>query len=140
MTEHMQPSALDLNFDDIYEEETIPADQEVQLRVIRAEIVKSRNSGRWNLHVVFDVPDNDRVADIHLYMGVPTDEDEQDPKRVNRMKKRIAGFYEACGVDYSSGSVAMTDLVGCTPWAQLGEEDDPEYGKRNTVRTFVEGA
>jgi len=130
----MTGSILDMNFDDVYDFETLPDSSEAQLRVTAAEVYRKEGGTRSNLHITFDDPSNDRVQDIHLYMGLPIEDDE--PKRVNKMKLRIKAFYEAVGADMS-GPIELQDLIGETLTAIIGEEDDSEYGKRNFIRSFV---
>lgn len=126
-------SILDLNFDDVYEFETIPDGEEVQLRIAKAEIYRKEGGTRNNLHVIFEDPSNERIQDLHIYMGLPNPDD--DAKLANKMKLRIKAFYEATGADMS-GPIDLQDLVGETLYVVVGEEDDPEYGRRNYIRSF----
>ena len=136
MTEHFDPEAesiLDINFDDVYDFETLPADTEAQLRVLRAEIHTSQRSGNKMIHFVFDVPDNPRIDDIHHYAGLPGEDD--DAKMRNKKLQRVKEAYIALGV--TPGRVEMSDFVGQTCWAIVGEETDAQYGTRNTIKSFV---
>jgi len=136
MTEQMTGSILDMNFEDVFDFEVLPDSTEHQLRIAKAEVYKKEGGERSNLHIIFDVPDNPRVDDIHIYMGLPIPAD--DEKRVNKMKVRIKAFYEAVGVDTNAGPIDLNDLVGETLYVIIGEEDDNQYGKRNFVRQFLE--
>ena len=126
-------SILDMNFEDVYDFETLPDGEEVQLRVAKAEVYRKEGGTRANLHIIFEEPSNERIQDIHVYMGLPNPDD--DAKLANKMKLRIKAFYEAVGADLS-GPIDLQDLTGETLYAIVGEEDDPEYGRRNFIRSF----
>jgi hypothetical protein len=131
MTE--QGSILELHFDDVYDFETLPDGEEVQLRIARAEIYRKEGGTRSNLHVIFEDPSNERVQDIHVFMGLPTADD--DVKLANKMKLRIKAFYEAAGIDMS-GPIDLDNLVGETLYAVVGEQEEPGYGRQNFIRSF----
>lgn len=124
-------SRLDVNFDDVYDFETVPDSEEVQLRVTSAEIYRKEGGTRANLHLVFEVLDNPKASDIHLYMGIPNR--DEDAKTANRLKLRLKAFYDAAEADPRG---AVGELVGSTLWVIVGEEEDPQYGKRNFIRKF----
>jgi hypothetical protein len=137
MSEEYQPTVLDINFDDVYEEEILPADTETQLRIIKAEVARGKSSGRLNLHVVLESVEHPTMADVHTYFSLPQEDD--DAKSINRMKKRLQIFYEACGVD-TTGPIDITSLAGQTVWVIVGVDSDPKYGDRNTIQRFISGA
>lgn len=133
MSPEQNTGLLDLNFDDVYDFETLPDGEEVQLRIAKAEVYRKEGGTRNNLHIIAEDPSNERIQDIHLYMGLPNPDD--DAKLANKMKLRVKAFYESVGADMS-GPIDLNDLVGETFYCIIGEEEDPDFGQRNFIRSF----
>ena len=135
-------SMLDINFDEVYDFELLPDGEEVELRIARAEVVgKKANEEEKMLHVVLEDPGNPKVDDIHLYMPIPSAEmRSSEPKRANKMLRRIQQFYETFDID-TSQPVVLSDIIGNTGYCIVGvEEAQGEFGERNYIRSFVKRA
>lgn len=131
----MSETFINLNLDDAQELKSVPQG-EYQLRVVECKTATSKNTGGDYLQATLEILSEPLAKNINHVMMFPTPGD--DAKKANNRKLAIRNFLQACGVDYSKG-FNPSDLEGCTPWAILVEEDDPEYGKQNRVRRWVTG-
>jgi hypothetical protein len=122
-----------LDFSGVYEPETV-AEGEYQLKVLDAEMKTSTKTGGEFIMVKMGISNNPKAKDISHVMMLPTQKD--DPKQKNNRLSNIQNFFKACGVDNVQN---INELVGCTPWAILVEEETPEFGKQNRVKRFVVG-
>jgi hypothetical protein len=128
-----QESFINVNVDDAVELKSLAAGTEVQLRIVDAESKTSSNTGNDYLNVRLDIPTEPYSKDIFHIMMLPTQHD--DAKKANNRKLAIKRFCEAFGL--STGQMNLKEWPGHMAWAILGEEDDPEYGKRNRIKRFV---
>lgn len=126
---------IDLGLDDAQELKSVPAG-EYQVRVVEATIGHSEKTGGDYLKLRLELPGETLSKDLNHFMMFPTPQD--DPKKANNRKLAIRNAIQACGIDSSKGFNPQ-DLVGCTAWAILREEEDPEYGKQNSVKKWVAG-
>lgn len=109
---------------------------EYQVRVVSCEVKTSKNTGGDFLQAQLEIIGEPLTKNINHVMMFPTNSD--DAKKQNNRKLAIRNFLQACGIDTSKG-FNPSELEGCTAWAILAEEDDPEYGKQNRVRKWVGG-
>lgn len=132
-------SALDLNFNDVYDFETFTDNEEVQLRVVKAtREEKKKSPGEFQLVMRLEDPSDPKKEDIFLYLGIPTeDERRNDPKKANKKMLRILDFYEAFDIDYSR-PVILRDIEGATGYCIMGiQKATAEFPERSTIRSFV---
>ena len=124
-----------LDFSGVYEPETVP-EGEVQLRVLNVEIKTQKpekGSGEF-IQARFDIPNAPKSKDVTHVMMLPTEQD--DPKKRNGRLAAIQNFIKACGMENINN---VDELIGCTCWAILGEEESTEFGKQNRIKKFVVG-
>jgi len=126
-------SFMNIDFTDTFEPKSVEPG-EYQLRVLRTETKTSQKSGGEYLNVQFEIVDNPEAKDIYKIFMYPTSQD--DKKKANSRKTAILNFITACGEE-PTPNFDLSVLDGATCFAILGEEDDPEYGLRNTVRKFL---
>jgi len=129
-------SFLDIDFNDTFEPKAVPPG-EYNLRVLRAEIKTSKNTGGDYLNLQMEIVNEPEADNIYHIMMLPTSND--DIKKANKRKLALLAFFKAFGVDATSG-MNVDILEGQTGWAILDIEDDPEFGQRNRVKKFVTGA
>lgn len=122
-----------LDFSGVYEPETVP-EGEYQLRVLSTEIKTSTKTGGDFIQIKLDIPSNPKAKDVTHVMMLPTQKD--DPKQKNSRLAAVQNFLKACGYDNVNN---INEVDGSMPWAILGEEETPEYGKQNRVKKFVVG-
>lgn len=130
-------SLLDVNLADRQELKILPDNEEVELRIIRAEETPNKNNpDRTNLALVFDVPDEPTAEDIRVWIPIPTvDQKGEDLKSYIRSLNRVGEFLDAFGFSPSTEPEAM---VGGLAWAILREEENQMTGKmQNSVRRFI---
>lgn len=126
---------VNLGLDDAKELKSVPAG-EYQLRVVEATIGHSDKTGGDYLKLRLEILNEPFTKDLSYFMMFPTPQD--DPKKANNRKLAVRNAIQACGLDTSKGFNPQ-DLEGATAWAILREEDDPEYGKQNSVKKWVIG-
>lgn len=125
-------SLIDLHLGEVPDLHTVEP-SEYQLQVISAES-KVSIKGNPMIAVMFDILGSDNAQSVFHTLMLPKPED--DEKAANSKKRRIKAFFEAFDV-HLDGSVELDDLTGSTGWAILKEEDDEEFGARNTISRFV---
>lgn len=133
------PSALDLNFDEIYEMELLPDGEEATLRIINGkQKEKKKAPGEFMLEVRLEDPSDPKKEDIYMYLNIPTAElRNEDPKAANKMMLRIQEFYDTFGVDYSR-PVEMSDLIGLTGDCIVGVQPEADgFPEKNFIKSFV---
>lgn len=130
-----EESFINVNTDDAVELQSLAAGTEVQVRITSASIEMSQKTGGQYIAVRLDIPSEPFSKDIFHVMMLPTQSD--DPKKANNRKLALRKFCDAFGV--STQGANLGEWVGCTAWAILREEDDPEYGKRNSIKSWVAG-
>jgi len=128
-------SFLNQNFDDVFEPKSVK-EGEYQLRVLDAQTKTSAKTGGEYISAKLEIIGEPEAKDINHVMMLPTQND--DLKKKNSRLSAIANFLKACGLDPASTS-NIQELIGCTCWAILSEETDPEYGMQNRIRKFVVG-
>lgn len=125
-------SPLDTNFDDVYDFETLADRSEAQVRVGRVQIQPGKDDSRKSIHLTLEVLDSPKLESIHYYLPIP--KPEEDMRTANRLKQKIKACYEACGCTPGD---APAVLMGREMWVIVGEEDDPKYGRRNTIKSCI---
>ena len=128
-------SFLGQDFDNIFEPKSVK-EGEYQLRVLDAQTKTSSKTGGDYISVKFEIVGEPEAKDINHVMMMPTSND--DVKKRNSRLSAIANFLKACGLDPATTS-NVNEVIGCSCWAILAEEADPEYGMQNRVRKFVAG-
>lgn len=128
-------SFLGQDFDGVFEPKSLK-EGEYQLKVLDAVTKTSAKTGGDFISVKFGVVGEDQAKDINHVMMIPTAQD--DAKKKNSRLSAIQNFLKACGLDPASAQ-NVNEVIGCTCWAILVEEADPEYGMQNRVRKFVVG-
>lgn len=128
-------SFLGQDFDNIFEPKSVK-EGEYQLRVLDAQTKTSSKTGGDYISVKLEIVGEPEAKDINHVMMMPTSND--DVKKRNSRLSAIANFLKACGLDPATTS-NVNEVIGCSCWAILAEEADPEYGMQNRVRKFVAG-
>jgi hypothetical protein len=125
-------TVLDLNVDDAYEPEMLPADSEVKVRVASAEVKKSAKGNSY-INIRLEPINNPRAKDIYFMLGLPDKAD--DEKTSNAKKIRIKALCEAC--DLPTSSIDLNGFIGKEFYVLVRAESDPEFGDKNTVKKIV---
>lgn len=128
-------SFLGQDFDNIFEPKSVK-EGEYQLRVLDAQSKTSSKTGGDYISVKLEIVGEPEAKDINHVMMMPTSND--DVKKRNSRLSAIANFLKACGLDPATTS-NVNEVIGCSCWAILAEEADPEYGMQNRVKRFVVG-
>lgn len=126
-------SFLDMALNDIPELDAVN-EGEYQLRIMSAEVKTSQKTGGNYLSVRFEVAD-EVAKDINHVIMLPAS--TMSEKETIVAKNRLKYFYDAFGVDYSSGSVNLETLPGLTGYALLTVEETDQYGRQNRVKQFI---
>lgn len=124
---------LDVETENAPEIKTLPDGTETQVRILKAE-VKDSKSGNPMIMVRLDVPDEPHSMDFNHTIMLPTGSDDEKSKarKLNRLKE----FKQAFGLP-SAGPINTDEMIACTAWAILAEEETAEYGKQNRVKRFI---
>lgn len=127
---------LDLNMDARMTLEILPDNTEARLRIKNAEITENRKDpSRSNLAITFDVPANEMVDDIRVWIPIPGDaQREEDPKAYAKAYDRIMLFLEAFDIP---PRCPTEDMIGKEGWALVSEEEDRDGVMRNSVRKYL---
>jgi hypothetical protein len=128
-------SFLGQDFNNIFEPKSVK-EGEYQLRVLDAQTKTSSKTGGDYISIKLEIVGEPEAKDINHVMMMPTSND--DVKKRNSRLSAIANFLKACGLDPASTS-NVNEVIGCSCWAILAEEADPEYGMQNRVKRFVVG-
>lgn len=128
-------SFLGQNFDEVFEPKSVK-EGEYQLRVLDAQTKTSNKTGGEYVSAKLEIVGEPEAKDINHVMMLPTSND--DVKQKNKRLSAIANFLRSCGLDPATTS-NINEVVGCTLWAILTEETDPEYGMQNRLRKFIVG-
>jgi hypothetical protein len=126
---------LGQNYDEVFEPKSVK-EGEYQLRVLDAQTKVSKNTGGEYISAKLEIVGEPEAKDINHVIMLPTPND--DLKQKNKRLSAISNFLKACGLDPAS-TQNVNEVIGCTCWAILVEESDPEYGMQNRVRKFVVG-
>ena len=125
-------SILDYNLDAVPEESTLPQG-EYEVKILSAKS-KDSKAGKPMLEIALGFPGEPDARSCFHYITLPAEGDEDKP--INGKLRRLKGFYEAFGIDYSS-PVDMDTIVGETAYAIITEEEDEQYGNSNRVKRFM---
>lgn len=128
-------SFLGQDFNNIFEPKSVK-EGEYQLRVLDAQSKTSSKTGGDYISIKLEIVGEPEAKDINHVMMMPTSND--DVKKRNGRLSAIANFLKACGLDPATTS-NVNEVIGCSCWAILAEEADPEYGMQNRVKRFVVG-
>jgi len=124
-----------LDLSDAQELTTKPDGSEVVVRIINAEMKKSKAGENW-VQVRLDIPDEPFTKDIYTGLFFPQG---QDAKKDNIRKLALKRFGECFNIDFSQGQ-NLEDWKGLTAWAILSEKDDGQYGTKNEVKKWISPA
>lgn len=122
---------LDYNMENIPDEHSVPAG-EYQLKLIKVS-QKTSKAGNPMLEVLLGIAEDVDARNIFHYITLPAEGDEEGMR--NRKLRRLKEFLEAFDID-TSGPVDTDALGGETGFGILKEEEDEEYGTRNTIARF----
>ena len=126
-------SFLGQDFDNVFEPKSMK-EGEYQFRVLDAQVKTSQKTGGEYISAKLEIIGEPEAKDINHVMMLPTAND--DLKQKNKRLTAIQYFLKACGLEPSNVD-NIQEVVGCTGWALLTEEADPEYGSQNRVRRFI---
>lgn len=132
---------LDVNFNDGGELELIPDNTETKLRVTRSETTPGKSDPDATLLVLrLEDPSNNLVDDIYHRQVVPDPRTkEEDPKAYMKAVNRFRDLCVCFGVSID-GTLDSDDFVGATGDCIIRIEDDPQYGRKNSIKRFITGA
>ena len=124
---------LDYDFSAVPDTATLPQG-EYRLRVDGIEQKTSKTSGAPYLSVRLSVPSEPDSENIYHTIMLPVQ--DGDAKKFNNAIRRLRDFLTACGVDLTP-PIAFDRLIGCEFYANLEEEDDAQYGRKNIVKKIL---
>ena len=130
-------SKLSYNVDNAIEPTVIPADTEVEMRIIDLKLGTSEKSGQEYISVRVDAPDFPASKDFSIFLWAPSDANKgiMTPKDFNKAQWDWKTFMEAFGID---PNYADTDTMpGARGWGIVGVKTDEQYGEQNTVKRLV---
>jgi hypothetical protein len=129
-------SILDVNLNDAEELKILPDNEEVQLRIARADVVPNkRDPSRNNLALTFDIPTDPMVDDIRVWIPIPTTEQKAaEPKQYTKQLNRLKEFCDAFGI---MPPLETEEMLGRESWAVLREEEGMNGEMQNSVRRFI---
>ena len=128
------------------EPEVVPSGNEHQLEVIKCKTGESDKEGPTLSYVTYqlkitDPPEgilNPRMIDLFFWTASFEDISEAyGADMANSNDLRWKYFLEGIGIDYTQPFHFEDDIVGQTGFAVLGEKDEGEYGKKNTVKKWI---
>ncbi|OQB10003.1 MAG: hypothetical protein BWY21_00567 [Parcubacteria group bacterium ADurb.Bin216] len=126
-------SFLNQNYDNVKEPKSVP-EGEYELRILAAEVKVSANTGGEFLSIKCEILGEAYAKDVNYVIMQPTSSD--DEKTRNMKLLRNTRLLEACNLNPATTS-NVNELVGCTFWAILGEEESAEYGTQNRIKKLV---
>ncbi|MFA6043242.1 MAG: hypothetical protein WC786_06195, partial [Patescibacteria group bacterium] len=96
----MSESLLDLNLNDCEPIEILADNTEARLRIKKCELVpQKKDDSRFNLAIVFEMPDHPMADDLRLWLPIPTAEQRaEDPKSYTKSLNRVGEFCTAFGL------------------------------------------
>lgn len=121
-------------FQNTYEPKSL-AEGEYQLRILNLEMKDSQKTGGKFIQATFEIVNEPEAKNVYHVMMLPTAND--DEKKKNGRTRAIIAFAAAFGVDVTKEGLKPEAMIGNMGWAILREEDDPEYGTKNSVKKFV---
>lgn len=144
-------SLLDMSIMDTPDLTTVPGG-EYKLRVIRAEVSKTKDKGdgqRWGLNLTLGFADLDGKKTMRKWFALESKPGATaDQKQMDALQ--LKSLLKSCGFETDeplrtalqqatvSGKADASDLVGCEPWAVVAEPvEDATYGLQNNVSRFV---
>lgn len=124
------------------EPKVLPKGSEVKARIISVNTgvsEKQKSYGaRWYMPL-FDVPDDPMVKEFNTFIWDPLDHGKIDPKQAARNADIFNKFTRCFKIDLSKPFSWTDDLPNKTGWVILGQVDDPQYGLKNTISSYVTG-
>jgi hypothetical protein len=126
-------SFLNLDLTNVQEFTTVKPD-EYKLRILKAEIKTSQNTGGQYISLLLDIPEIPLSKNINHTLMIPTASD--DIKQANARKLGIINFLKAFGFD-PGAPMETEQLVGAQGWALLDEKEEGDYGLQNRVKRFI---
>ena len=132
MSEFVDTSILqDLDIDGAVAPSTLPGDQQYELQVTRTEI----NGEKSYIAVQLDAVGADPFTKSIRHMIFLPKADDDDKKRNNKLYgyKQFCQAFGIEGEDRKNPEI----WIGKTGYAILGEEDNPPYGRQNTLKRLV---
>ena len=120
-----------MDFNNIPEEKALP-DGEYEVRITSAEEYIGKQSGKTSIRVILMVPGEVDAQDIFFYLSLPQEGD--DPKSVNRKKRRIRDFLQAFDL---TPTTPYEDWYGHKSWALVKQEEDQNGEMRNAIVRFL---
>jgi hypothetical protein len=120
-------------FENTYEPETVK-EGEYNLRITDLEVKASQKTGGNFVQVAMEIVGEPKAKNIYHVMMFPTAQDDEKKKnnRLNAIQKFVTAFGETITAGFN-----LKSLIGNTGWAILREEEDAEYGMKNTIKKFV---
>lgn len=126
---------IDVDTTDAVEMGALPAG-EYKVQVLKAEFREGEGkAGHWEgILLTLDCPD-EITGDIFSHMEfIPVKGD--DAKRYQRALGQFGRFKAAFGFGQRD-KITEEELQGREAWAHLVVDQDPEYGDRNKVRSWI---
>lgn len=144
----MSTSLLDMSIMDTPDLTTVPGG-EYRLRIVRAEVSKTKDGSRWGINLTLAFAELDGKKTIRKWLALGSKEGAtKDQIQMDALN--LKSLLKSCSFDTDdpirtafqqaevSGKAEAPDLVGCEPWAVVAEPvEDPTYGLQNNVSRFV---
>lgn len=115
---------------DVPELSPVPADEEYDLRIIKAQDVTSDNTGRSGIMLIAEIKDVENAENIFHRIWLPMEGDDEAKQMV--MWRMIKEFMTALGLDPSGAETE--DFQGLEFSAIIGVEDDNNGRPRNFIK------
>lgn len=124
---------LDYALDQVPDLEILEAGEH-ELKITKADVHVSQNSGKKSLKLMIESVDNPNAKDFYHYVGLPSAEDT-DKQRIAKLN-RLKDVVQAAGLDISQ-PLNPQELVGSTFWGMVTVETSPEYGEQNSLKSII---
>lgn len=122
-------SLLDLDLENVPDLVLLPIG-EYRLRIESAKEKTSKN-GKEMLEVMFIPVDEADAAPIFEYIMLPDSSDEE--RTANAKKRRLRDLVKAFNIpNYGE----LNNWTGCTGFAAVVIETDPQYGDKNRIKAY----
>ena len=113
--------------------EPVAANQEYDLRIIRAKDVKSERTGREGILLICEIQGEPNAENLMHTLWLPMDSD--DEHKAGTMWRMIKEFLSSVGA--STDGLDTSDLEGLEFSAVLGQENDPNGKTRNVFQSIT---
>ena len=110
------------------------ANTECRLTVAKAEAVPEKFGLKMFLSIS-ECENDFALNDVFHWVSYPKPDD--DDSKANFKRRMIKEFYQAFGITEVDPE-DVSGLIGLSTMAVLGLDDDPEHGKRNKVKKWLE--